>query len=71
MQPAPGCGRSRRSTVCLAEEFRKLLSDGAAELFGIHDGDGTAIIAGDVVTNADRDQFDRRARLDLDRKSVV
>src|SRR6266567_754236 len=37
----------------------------AAEVFGIHDGDRAAIVARDVVTDADRDQFDRRAGLDF------
>ena len=36
-----------------------------AELLGIDDGDGAAVIARHVVADADGDQFDRRARFDL------
>src|ERR1700712_499620 len=61
-RPAAGGGRGAGG---LAEQFGKLFGDRAAELLGIDDGDGTAIIAGDVVTDADRDQFDRRTGLDL------
>src|SRR6516225_5262577 len=54
-----------RGPMSLAEEFGELFGDGAAELFGIDDGDGTTIVAGDVVTDADGDQLDRRTGLDL------
>src|SRR5687767_4790905 len=62
-RPAVACGG--RGTVGLAEQFGELFGDGAAEFLGIDDGDRTAIIAGDVVTDADRDQFDRRTGFDL------
>src|SRR5687767_5614092 len=66
MQAArPAMARGRRGAVSLAEQFGKLLGDGAAEFLGIDDGYRTAIIARVVVTDADRDQFDRRAGLDL------
>src|SRR5688572_21134475 len=51
--------------VGLAEELGKLFGDGAAEFLGIDDGNRTAIIPRHVVTDADRDQFDRRTGLDL------
>src|SRR5581483_1289333 len=49
----------------LTEQLGELFSEGAAELLGIHDRDRAAIIARHIMTNADRDQLDRRARLDL------
>ena len=49
----------------LAEQLGEFFGDGAAELFGVDDGDGAAIVARDVVADADRDQFDRRAGLDF------
>src|SRR4051812_49193768 len=64
MQSAPvaGCGGDR--PMGLAEQFGELFGDGAAEFFGVDDGDGAAIVARDVVADADRDQLDRRAGLD-------
>src|SRR5436189_4845058 len=56
---------SGRDALGLAEQLGELFGDRATEFLGIDDGDGAAIIAGDVVTDADRDQFDRRAGLDL------
>ena len=49
----------------LAEQFGELFGDGAAELFGVDNGDRTAIVARDIMTDADRDQFDRRAGFDF------
>ena len=49
----------------LLEQLGELLGHRAAELLGIDDGDGAAIIARHVVADADGDQLDRRARLDL------
>ena len=60
-----GAGRGGRRAVGFAEQFGKLFGDGTAQLFGIDDGDGAAIITGDVVTDADRNQLDRRPGLDL------
>src|SRR5207247_3256800 len=65
MQPAPVAGCCRRHAMRLAEQFGELLGNGAAELFGVDDGDGAAIVARHVVADADRDQFDRRAGLDF------
>src|SRR5258705_5432382 len=65
MQPAPMAGCGGRHAVGLAEQFGELFGDGAAELFGVDDGDGAAVVARDVVADADRDQLDRRAGLDL------
>ena len=47
------------------EQLGELLGHGAAELLGIDDGDGAAVVARHVVADADGDQLDRRARLDL------
>ncbi len=58
-------GSRRRGALGLAEQFGELLGHGAAELLGIDDGDRTAVVARDVVADADGDQFDRRAGLDL------
>src|SRR5258706_625558 len=65
VQPAPVAARGRDVSMSLVEQFGELFGDGAAELFGVDDGDGAAIVARDVVADADRDQFDRRAGLDL------
>src|SRR5215216_3694742 len=61
----PVMARGGRGAVGLAEQFGEFFGNGAAEFLGIDDGDGTAIVARDVVTDADRDQFDRRTGLDL------
>jgi len=47
------------------EQFRKLVRQRAAQFLGIDDGHGPAIIAGDVVADADGDQFHRRPVLDV------
>src|SRR5216683_8232136 len=65
MQSPPGAACGRRRAVGLAEQFGEFLGDGAAEFFSVHDGDGAAIIARHIMTDADRDQFDRRTGLDL------
>ncbi len=46
----------------LVEQLGELVGHGAAELLGIDDGDGAAIVARHVMADADGDQFDRRAR---------
>ena len=58
-------GAHRLGGRLLLEQLGELLGHHAAELLGIHDGDGAAIVARHVVADADRDQLDRRARLDL------
>src|SRR5579883_547975 len=66
MQPAwPARRFGRGGRVRLAEELGELFGDGAAQLLGIDDGDRAAVIARHVVADTDRDQFDRRAGLDL------
>src|SRR5258705_10927505 len=65
MQSAPVAAGGGYVSMSLVEQFGELFGDGAAELFGVDDGDGAAIVARDVVANADRDQLDRRAGLDL------
>src|SRR5215475_7037900 len=57
--------RSRLHTMGLAEQLSELFGNRAAKLLGIDDGDRAAIIARDVMPDADRDQLDRRAGLDL------
>src|ERR1700682_1522447 len=65
MQSAPVACPGGHSAMGLAEQLGELFGDGAAEFLGIDDGDGAAVITRDVVTAADRDQFDRRAGLDF------
>src|SRR3954471_5702228 len=65
MQAARPTARRRRGAMGLAEEFGELFGDRATEFLGIDDGHCAAIVTRDVVTNADRDQFDRRTDLDL------
>lgn len=40
------------------EQVGELVDDDAAELFGVHDGDGAAVPACHVMADADGDQFD-------------
>ena len=47
------------------EQFDQLLGHGAAQLLGIHDGDGLAVIARHVMADADGGEFDAGAGLDL------
>src|SRR5262249_3007782 len=47
------------------KQLGKLFGHGAAQLLGIHDGHGAAVVASHVVADADCDQLDRRARLDV------
>src|SRR6202035_5661204 len=65
MQSAPPAGRPGARAMGLAEQLGELFGDGAAEFLGVHDGHRAAIVARDVVDDADRDQFDRRAGLDF------
>src|SRR5258707_8510664 len=65
VQFAPLAAPCGHHAVGLAEQFREFFGDGAAELFGIDDGDRAAIVARDIVTDADRDQLDRRTGLDF------
>src|SRR5215467_12078127 len=61
--------RGRRQTprfgATLLKQFHELVGHGASELGGISDGDGTAVVARDIVANADRDELDGGTRLDL------
>ena len=54
--------RAQASAGVLVEQVGELLHHRAAQFLGIDDGDGAAVVAGDVVADADRDQLDRRAR---------
>src|SRR3569832_1163216 len=65
VQPASRSRCSRRGPLRLAEQFSQFLGDGATKLFGVHESDGAAVLPCDVVTDADCDQFDGRARLDF------
>ena len=49
----------------LLEQLDQLVGHGAGELGGVGDGDGAAVVARHVVADADGDQLDRGARLDL------
>src|SRR3546814_9338163 len=48
-------------SAIFVEEFGQPFHHGAAKLLGVHDRHRIAIIAGDVMTDAERDQFHRRA----------
>src|SRR3546814_649683 len=67
--PRPGLGGGaaapRAGALLLVEQGGELLHHGAAELLGVDDGDGAAIVAGHVMADADRHQLDRRAVLDV------
>src|ERR1700674_2719860 len=64
VQPAtrPAEGSVRRIFV---EQFGELLDHDAAELLGVDDRHGAPVIARHVMADSDRDQFDRRALLDV------
>src|SRR3981189_3123694 len=64
MQSAAACPCGG-STVGFAEQFGGFLGGGAPEFFGVDDRHRAAIITRNVVTDADRDQLDRRAGLDF------
>ena len=57
--------RRRRRRRVLLEQLDQLVGHGAGELGGVGDGDGAAVVARHVVADADGDQLDRGARLDL------
>ena len=60
-----GAAVATRLGALLLEQLGELLGHRAAELLGVDDGDGAAVVARHVVADADGDQLDRRARLDL------
>ena len=47
------------AALFLFEQLGQLVYHGAAELFGVDDGHRTAVVAGHVVADADRQQLDR------------
>src|SRR5579871_2412626 len=49
----------------LAEQLGKLFGDRATEFLGVDDSHRAAVVAGDVMADADRDQLHRAAGLDL------
>ena len=49
----------------VAEEFGELFGHGAGQFLGVGDGDGTLIVAGHVMTDADGDQLHVRVVFDL------
>ena len=44
---------------------------GAAQLLGIHDGDGLGVIAGHIMADADGGKFDAGAGLDLSNSGII
>ncbi len=60
---APGAAPARRGR--LVEQLGQLLDHDAAEFLGVDDRHRAAVIARHVVADADGDQLDRRALLDL------
>src|SRR5947207_2690319 len=63
--PDDGSARSGSIAPILIEQLGKLVGHGAAELLGVDDRDGALVIAGDVVADANGDELDRRAALDI------
>jgi hypothetical protein len=61
-RPAAAGGR-QLLRLFLVEQRGQLLHH-RAQLVGVDDGDGAAVVARDVVADADGDELDRRARLD-------
>ena len=59
--------RARLAQLAPAENFRFVQADfaDAAQLLGIHDGDGAPVIARHIVTDADGGQLDAGSRFDL------
>src|SRR5690606_33220995 len=55
---------TNRDDGILVEQLCQLLHHRAAELFGIDDGDRAAIVARNIVADADGGEFDWRTRLD-------
>jgi len=49
----------------LLEQFGEFFGHHATEFFCVHDRDGAPVITRNVMADADRDQFDRRAGFDL------
>jgi hypothetical protein len=47
------------------KQIGQLVGHGAGQFLRIDDGDRTAVIAGHVMADADGEQLDRRAGLDL------
>src|SRR5690242_414290 len=65
-QRRPFAGRAGpRGIHVLVEQFGELLHHGAAEFLGIDDGYRTAVVARHVVADADGDEFDLVAVLDV------
>ena len=52
-------------TPILVEELGELFQHHAAQLLGVDDRHGAAVVAGHVVTDADRDQLDLAQALDV------
>src|SRR5690242_18856735 len=61
---AGSLGRANVLGVLFVEQGGELLHHRATELVGVDDGDGTAIVARDIVADADRDQLDGGSRFD-------
>ena len=58
--PRHGLGRG-----LFGEQFGQLFGHGAAQFLGIDDGDGALVVARHVMADADGDEFDGRALLDV------
>src|SRR5215831_15260427 len=62
---AQTCTRHALLRPVFDEQLGELFGHDAAELLGIDDGDGAPIVARHVMADADGDQFDRGAGLDI------
>ena len=61
--PAVVAARRARALRVFDEQADQLIGHRAAQLLGVEDGDGAAVIARDVVADADGGEFHRRLRL--------
>ena len=56
---------ARPAVGILVKQVGELADNGAAKLVDIGNGDGTPVIPGHIMANADGQQFNRRAGLDI------
>ena len=65
MQPPPRRHTGGAALRGIAEQLGELLRHGAGQFLGVGDGHGAAVIARDVMADADGDQLHWRIGLDL------
>ena len=71
----PGCGsrlaRPSDLRALLLEQLGQLVGDRPGQLFDVDQGDGAAVVAGDIVADADGDQLDRRSWFSMSPMTVA